>query len=170
MQTRLLVAGGIAVALAGCGRRESRTPHRSEQAAAPGISAATTTASGPCAANGRWAVCSVLQRLDRAGLAPRRDSGTVAVRPLIQPAVRVHVGRSDMEIFVYADSAARARDAARLDRGKYISAAAQPTIRREATLIESANLLAILHSSDDHQRERVSDALTAGPPQPGVGR
>lgn len=111
-----------------------------------------------------------MQRLDRAGLAPRRDSGTVAVDPLTHSAVRVRVGRSEMEIIVYADSAARARDAARLDRSRYIRASAQPTLRGEATLIENANLLAILHSNDDHQRERVSDALTAGPPQPGVGR
>jgi 3-methyladenine DNA glycosylase Mpg len=38
-------------------------------------------------------------------------------------------------------------------------------MRREATLIRSANLLAILRSLNDRQRERVADALTAGPPQ-----
>jgi hypothetical protein len=31
------------------------------------------------------------------------------------------------------------------------------------------NLLAVLRSRNDHQRERVSDALSAGPPQPGTG-
>jgi hypothetical protein len=36
-------------------------------------------------------------------------------------------------------------------------------------LIRNANLLAILHSRNDHQRERVSDALTAGPPQASHG-
>jgi hypothetical protein len=38
-------------------------------------------------------------------------------------------------------------------------------MRAEPTLIASENLLAILRSRSDHQRERVSDALTAGPPQ-----
>lgn len=173
MITRSGVCGVLAIfALAGCGGREASrkdsTAARPESVAAS--APATPPGSGPCPANGRWAVCSVMQRLDRAGLAPRRDSGTVAVDPLTQPAMRVHIGRAEMEIVIYPDSAARARDEARLDRGKYIDPSAEPTLRGEATLIRSANLLAILHSNDDHQRERVSDALTAGPPQPRVGR
>jgi hypothetical protein len=33
-------------------------------------------------------------------------------------------------------------------------------------VIENDNLLALLFGKNEHQRERVSDALTAGPPQP----
>ena len=36
----------------------------------------------------------------------------------------------------------------------------------EATAIENDNLLALLFSRNEQQRERVADALTAGPPQP----
>ena len=79
----------------------------------------------------------------------------------------VKIGLSaQLEVHVYPDSAARIADAAKLDRSQFVSGAAEQTIRRERTLIESANLLAMLTSINSHQRERVSDALTAGPPQP----
>ena len=109
----------------------------------------------------------MFQSLDRAGLAPRRDSATgpIRVEPLGVPGERLLLGSSELEVFIYADGAARERDEARLDRSRYIDPAAEPTLRGEATLIHSANLLAILRSRNDHQRERVADALTAGPPQ-----
>ena len=37
-------------------------------------------------------------------------------------------------------------------------------MRGETTAIQNDNLLALLFSRNEQQRERVSDALTAGPP------
>ena len=39
-------------------------------------------------------------------------------------------------------------------------------MRSQASVIENDNLLALLFSKNEQQIERVSDALTAGPPQP----
>jgi len=75
------------------------------------------------------------------------------------------LGGSELDVFVYPDAGARERDEGRLDRSKYIEASDEPTLRGEATLIRNVNLLAVLRSRNDHQRERVSDALSAGPPQ-----
>jgi hypothetical protein len=36
----------------------------------------------------------------------------------------------------------------------------------DTTLIEDDNVLLLLFSKNEHQRERVADAITAGPPQP----
>ena len=47
-----------------------------------------------------------------------------------------------------------------------MSATAQQTIERERTLIESSNVIGLLTSLNSHQRERVSDAIMAGAPQP----
>jgi hypothetical protein len=47
-----------------------------------------------------------------------------------------------------------------------VSGTGPQTIKREKTLIESVNVIGLLTSINAHQRERVSDALTAGPPQP----
>jgi len=78
----------------------------------------------------------------------------------------IKLGNSELAIFLYADAPAREREAAKLDKTKYIAYDAPQTLRAEPTLIQSANLVAILHSRSTHQRERVSDAITAGPPQP----
>ena len=121
-----------------------------------------------CPATGQWTACAVFDRLDHAGLAPRRDSSGAKVQlsPLTTPGSRLTLGNSELDVFIYPDAGARERDESHLDRSKYIEATDEPTLRGEATLIRNVNLLAVLHSRNDHQRERVSDALTAGPPQP----
>jgi len=105
-------------------------------------------------------------RLDRAGVAPRVTAGEVREEPLRQRGRLVRLGSAELLVFLYADSAARAVDEARLDPKRYIDAYASPTLRGEATLIHSDNLLAILKSRSETQRERVALAITAGPVQP----
>lgn len=153
------------IALTSCSR--GGAPSDSARAAAPAAAVVPSSGgSSSCPADGRWAECSILERLDRAGLAPRRDSGLVHEAPLSQSGFRVRVGSADLDLYLYSDSATRAQDEAKLDRKKYIAYDAPQTMLAEPTLIHSANLLAILHSRRDQQRERVSDAITAGPPQP----
>jgi hypothetical protein len=43
-------------------------------------------------------------------------------------------------------------------------------MRGETTAIQNDNLLALLFSRSEQQRERVSDAFMAGPPQPAPPR
>jgi hypothetical protein len=127
--------------------------------------AARVSAKPVCPATGAWQMCSVVERLDRAGLAPRQERGRVLEAPLSSPGVAILLGKSELRIFLYADRAARERDQAKLDPTKYVAASQPLSMQAEPTLIASENLLAILWSRSDHQRERVSDALTAGPPQ-----
>lgn len=119
-----------------------------------------------CPNTGNWAPCSVIYRLERAGLAPVRDSAPVTEEPLRFPGLLLNLGRGELELYIYESASSRERDQARLDRTKYVVYPAPMPIRPVPTLITSANLIAILHSRNDHLRERVSDALTAGPPQP----
>jgi hypothetical protein len=125
-----------------------------------------------CPANGLWAQCGVMYRLQRAGLAPRLDSaGKVDEKSIGQGGTAtsfvVNIGMlARLEVFLYADSMTRIADASHLDRKQFVGATQEQTIKRERTLIENANLVGLLTSINAHQRERVSDALTAGPPQP----
>lgn len=156
---------------AACGhsdRSASSTPATPPPKAPAAVAASAPTAGGKpaCPATGLWAECSVLDRLDRRGLAPRRDSGAVHEDPLTQPGMRVHLGRDEVEIFIYPDSASRKADEAKLDRRRFITPDQEPTLAGERTIIESANLLALLKSQDDHKRERVADDIMSGPPQP----
>ena len=159
----------VVLIAAACGGRDHQ---RVAADSLPPTPAATPAASAPagkagCPATGLWSQCAVFDRLDHAGLAPRRDTsaGVVELAPLKQRGTRLLVGNSELDVFIYADTVSRAQDEAGLDRSKYIEASAEPTLRGEATLIRNVNLLAVLRSRNDHQRERVSDALSAGPPQ-----
>ena len=173
MSSGLRVA--IALALcAACGRGAERAPDVSTATAGASASATSAASGRPasdsaksgCPATGAWAPCSVIERLERAGLAPKRDTAVVQVKPLTQQGIRMTVGSAQLDVFIYADVSARLRDERRLDRKEFVEPGESPSMRREPTLIRNANLLALLHSLNDHQRERVADALTAGPPQP----
>lgn len=139
-------------------------PTREAAAPAPAVA----QADGSCPANGAWAECSVLYRLQRAGVAPAVDStGKPDDAALGGSTMLLKIGLSShLEVHLYADSASRAAVTAKLDRTQFVDGTQPQTIKRERTLIESANLVAMLTSINAHQRERVSDALTAGPPQP----
>ena len=112
----------------------------------------------------------MLYRLERAGLMPKIDSAAkpsekaLGGRPLM-----FKIGMSaQLEVRLYPDTASRVADGAKLDRKEFVNGTATQTIKRERTLIESANLIGMLTSINPRQRERVFDALTAGPPQPEV--
>jgi hypothetical protein len=151
------------IAALACGK--SNAPPPTNAAAAPAPPVAQPTAA--CPANGAWAECSVMYRLERAGLAPKIDSGAKAEDATLggQPLV-IKIGMNAvLEVRLYPDSAARVAATASLDRTQFVNGSQPQTIKRERTLIESANLVGFLTSINSHQRERVSDALTAGPPQ-----
>lgn len=172
----------LALLLTACGGEvarddTSRAVQTTALSASGGTSAVTTAAAGdsssspspnpPCPATGLWSRCAVLDRLDRAGLAPRIDS-TAAPReaPLSARGFVVRVGSAQLDVYVYPTVDARLRDIARVDTTRYLGYTEAASMQQLPTLIQTANLVAILHSRNDHQRERVGDALTAGPPQP----
>ena len=133
---------------------------------ASGAAAPIAGADGACPATGAWAECSVLKRLEQAGLVPQVDSGDASEPPLTPRGTLLRVGRAELELYFYPDAAAREREQETLDREKYVNYGGGQTFRAEPTLIGNANLIAVLHSNNSKQRERVGDALTAGPPQP----
>ena len=165
------IAGCVALlaTVAACSKSAPPPPPvRDTLAATSATSAAAVPGDTTCPATGSWAKCSVLYRLDRAGLAPHLDSAaTPDEKSLSGSSFVVKIGsQARLEVFLYPDSLARIADEKRLDKSKLVGATAPQTILRERTLIENDNLVALLTSINDHQRERVSDALTAGPPQP----
>lgn len=119
-----------------------------------------------CPANGLWTECAVLERLERAGLIPRRDSAPVRAASLSVPGIRLHLGTAELEVYLFPTKSARERAMKGVDTTRYLGYTEAVSMQQLPTLIQSANLVAILHSRNDHQRERIGDALTAGPPQP----
>jgi hypothetical protein len=116
-----------------------------------------------CAPDGKWAVCSVMYRLTRAGFAMTRDSAVVHEPGLMQAGMRLHLGGGTASVFLYADSINRRRDAAHLDRTKFLTPVQEPTgVTR--TIVESANMLVVMDVHNVRPRQRLIDALIAGPP------
>jgi hypothetical protein len=160
---RLALAASL-ILLGGCSK--GAEPARETASAGPTVSAGAAAAKPACPRTGHWSPCQVKARLDAAGVAPQPDSGTVELPPLGSRPIVYMVGRSALAIYLFADTAARGRAARSLDTTKFIGPAAALTMRGEATAIQNDNLLALLFSRNDLQRERVSDAFMAGAPQP----
>ena len=153
------------LATAGCGRQDAPPAE-----AARGAAASTTPVAGAakpaCPKDGHWSECQVFARLEAAGVAPRRE-GTVPDLPALGvPPKTYTIGKVSLAVYLFADSMARARAARTLDTLHFIAPSAELTMRGEATAIQNDNVLALLYSHNDQQRERVSDALMAGAPRP----
>lgn len=160
-----------ALALIGCSSSSTKQAAAKTDTTTKVVAVGAAPGSPGCPATGLWAQCSILYRFERAGIAPHLDStATVEEKTLSggQSFVIKFGATSKLELFLYPDSASRVKDGAKLDRTKLVSATAPQTINRERTLIENANLIGLLTSLNDRLRERVSDALTAGAPQPPV--
>lgn len=129
-------------------------------------SSAPTADSSPCPPTGRWAPCHVVKRLEQAGLVADTSHEGVTEPPLTATGTEFSVRRARMELYFYPDRAARERDQARLDRSHYLEADQPPETRHKPTLVTSENLLVVLDTRNQRQRERITLAITAGPPQP----
>jgi hypothetical protein len=142
---------------------DTATPHVPAQlGGAPGSPA--------CQPNGLWAQCSVLYRLERGGFGVKIDSAEKADEKTLAGATKTFVlkigANARLDVFLFPDSTARIAAASKLDRKQFVNATAPQTMKRERTLIENANLVGLLTSLNSKMRERVSNALEAGAPQP----
>jgi hypothetical protein len=107
------------------------------------------------------------RRLDQSGLAPLSTTEKVGDLPQLPGTpFTLRLGNAAIAVYFYPDSMARRAASATLDTAKFISQLRPVSMHKETTLIENDNALALLFSQNEHQRERVSDAITAGPPQP----
>lgn len=165
---RRAVAGAFAVAaLAGCGRGEQPAlDTATAQTAATGRPTGSAAGSA-CPRTGHWSACQITLRLEQSGLAPRATTEKVGDLPDVsEKPLTYMIGNAGLAIYVYADSTVRRAAAARLDTTRFIPPSRAVGMLGEGTAIQSDNVLVLLFSRNEHQRERVADAVTAGPPQP----
>ena len=152
--------------MTGCGRDK---PAAAGTAAAPQGATAVATPGGPpmCQRTGHWSECTVRIRLEQSGLAPLPGSDKVGDLPTFpMKPVLLTLGNAGVAIYLFADTLARHGAAVTLDTTKFIPQVRPVGIRSETTVIQNDNVLVLLFSKNEHQRERVADAITAGPPQP----
>jgi hypothetical protein len=163
--TRAFLACAALSTAIGCRESPPRNAPADRSVGAVAVVQSTGPAPLPsCPGTGHWEPCTIFDRLERAGLAPQR--GDTITKPFLRVAgVTWRIGAASIHIFRYRDSVARHTDSAALD-----SLHARPrgdTVTMWAgtpTLLVNDNILAVLLSDNAEQVERVSLALTAGPP------
>ncbi len=159
-----------AAMLTACGRSEksARVDTAGTTSKPTSVSGGVTPARSLCPATGRWAQCSVEKRLKSAGLVARKIDGEQAHRAGFSVAPAVYtIGRgSRLELFIYPDDAALARDISKIDTVAVAPRGTAGSWGSPPLLIRSGNLAAVLLSADEREVERLSLALTAGAPQP----
>ena len=161
----------VCIIVAACGRDSEKPPVSVTPTAAPSVAPAPDKTASPCPHTGRWAICNVEQRLRQAGFVARRASGQSPKRPgfSVTP-VAYSLGRSRLEVFIYGDEAALARDMAKIDTVLVAPPGVATLWQGMPLLIRSGNLAAVFVGDNPRQAERLTLALTAGAPQPGSPR
>jgi aminoglycoside phosphotransferase (APT) family kinase protein len=164
---------------------DSSPQRRAESAAVPAVPAPAVraaraaeksampdhTAASPCPHTGRWALCSVERRLRQAGFVVRRVEGASPQRAGFSvPPVVYALGRARLEVFIYPDDAAMARDMAKIDTIRASPIGVADAWETTPLLVRSGNLAAVFLTENQRQAERLALALTAGAPQPGSPR
>lgn len=151
--------------LLGCGRNAPSADRLDTAAPVAAAPDSAQLAGGGCPETGRWRECSVEKRLERAGLVIARE-GEVRHPFLSVPGTRYRVGREELQVFLYPGIAEREQDLAQLDSARAAPAGDPHQWAAQPTLMWSGNLAAILLGGSPRHVERVSNALTAGLPQP----
>jgi hypothetical protein len=80
------------------------------------------------------------------------------------------VGRARLEVFIYPDAAALAKDMAGMDTLTASPRGTPGSWEAPPTLVRSANLAAVFLTDSPVQAERLTLAITAGAPQPNSSR
>jgi hypothetical protein len=162
---RVAVLTSVTFLLA-CDKGGTASPPKGEERAARQVPVAGTVA-GSCPRTGHWGECQIRARLDEAGMAPHITTESIGGLPKLGVTpIELTLGRATLAFYVFPDSLSRRKAAASLDTLTFIPQSKPLTMRNESTVIVNDNALAILLSRNEHQRERVNDVITAGPPQP----
>jgi len=162
---RSRVAWAMLAATVACAGGKEKARDTAVVSTGPVASTAGTPAAD-CPRTGHWSPCQLKKRLEQAGLAPRDTTALADLPTLSVKPVTIMLGNAGLAYYLFADTLSRHQAAASLDTMAFIPQSKPLSMRNEATKIENDNVLAILLSRNEHQRERVSDAITAGPPQP----
>lgn len=166
-----LLALGICVIVGACvgSSNDKRASDSATSAALQSAAVATSaTSDSGCRKEGDWAVCSVEDRLMRAGVVVARQPDSVTHAFLSVRGVVYEVGSKDhqMQLFLYPSTAARRRDTDALDSASVSPRGSRMSWPTPPTLVMSNNLAVIILSPNERTVERLALALGAGLPQP----
>jgi hypothetical protein len=154
------------VVAAGCSSpgKEAKVEQATRAAIAAESSTAAAAASMPSA--GRWDEPHLVERLVRAGLAPRAMHDQKGEGYWRVPVLAYQVGPSVLQVYLYADSLDRRAVTSTLDTLTAAPLGRPGVYPPRHILIVQNNLAAVMVGGSDTQQERVRLALEAGLPAP----
>jgi len=141
---------------------------RQEQAARVAIAAESSSAAAARSlpSTGRWDEPHLVERLVRAGLAPRAKKDEKGEAFWKVPVLAYQVGPSLLYVYLYPDSASRRAVTATLDTVNAAPPGRTGVYPLPHIMIVQNNLAAVMVGGSDTQQERVRLALEAGLPAP----
>jgi hypothetical protein len=156
----------LALTLAGCESAESRREReRGAERGAMAEAVATATQAAAVPATGLWSEAHLLDRLVRAGVAPRRveptPSGPEWMRgdPLVFQA-----GGGEVWAWIYADSTERRSVTDALDPGTGTPPGRTVPFPPPMVFVTQNNLAAVITGGTERNQDRITLALQAGLP------
>lgn len=154
--------------LAACGSAEERAA-RTQREQRGAMAAAESTARGAAAlpATGLWSEAHVMDRLVRAGVAPRAREGTVPAAPWMRVApMALRAGGGEVFVWIYADSTARIAVTATLDPDTGAPRGTVTPFPPPLVFVTQNNLAALITGGTEQNIERIMLAFQAGLPAP----
>ena len=143
-----------------------------ERTARESIAASNEVATRAAAApsTGLWTEELLVERLVRAGVAPRAVTD-VPEGPEWMQAKRLYfrAGGGELHVWIYTDSVARAAVTSLLDASTATPSGRAVTYEPPLTLVVQNNLAAVITGGDGRNHERIMLALQAGLPVRGPG-
>jgi hypothetical protein len=118
-----------------------------------------------CQKSGTWRPCSVLDRLEHAGLVVTQRAEPTRIPLFSVPGTTYETSRATIHVFLYPDQDARRRDTAQLDSVAVAPKGGTFVWSDPAILVTSNNLAAVVVSPNERQAERIVLALSAGLPR-----
>ncbi len=154
------------VALAACGSPEERAAR--EQQAARGAMAEAESAGRQAAAlphTGLWSEAHVMDRLVRAGVAPRAHDGPTPHTPWMGRApIALRAGGGEVFVWIYADSVARRAVTDALDPDTGAPRGTVAPFAPPLLFVTQNNLAAVITGGSERNIERIMLAFQAGLP------
>jgi len=168
----LNIASGSALvlALAACESAADKEA-RAQQEARASMAEATATADRAAAtpSTGLWTPEHLVERLVRAGVAPRRVEDAPAGPEWMGAARHAFLaGGGELHAWIYADSSARRVISATLDTATATPAGRAIPYELPITLVVQNNLIAVISGGNARNHERIALALQAGLPVSGA--
>ncbi|MGQ0640836.1 MAG: hypothetical protein ACT4P6_08745 [Gemmatimonadaceae bacterium] len=133
--------------------------------AAPPVSPPGGGADSSCPESGAWRPCSVLERLEDAGLVVKQEPNPVQLPFMSVRGILYTTSRANVHVFLYRDESERRRDTEKLDSIAVAPRNGTYSWRDAAVLVTSNNLAAIVVSPNERQAERIILALSGGMPR-----